>query len=87
LLFTDPRPDGQINEALDFASKHSPVELSKLSPDGKKLVEDVRDIIETARMMIAEKNNGELFQNFVYSAKWVWSKGQKVESGGVDWLT
>jgi len=68
--FRDGRmPDNeQINEALDFALKHSPVELSKLSPDGKLLVEDVRDIIETARMIIAEKNQGELFQNFVHSA-------------------
>ncbi len=57
----------QINEALDFAIQHSPVELQKLSPDGKLLVEDVRDILESARMMISEKNQGELFQNFIYA--------------------
>ena len=37
----------QINEALDYAINHSPVSLNKLSPDGKLLIEDVRDILET----------------------------------------
>lgn len=61
-------PDNeQIDEALKYAINHSPVSLEKLSPDGKLLVEDVRDILESARMMIAEKNSGELFQNFVWS--------------------
>jgi hypothetical protein len=41
-------PDNsQINEALDYAISTSPVDLAKLSPDGKLLVEDVRDILET----------------------------------------
>ncbi|KAJ9126120.1 hypothetical protein QFC24_002393 [Naganishia onofrii] len=63
-------PDNtQINQALDFAINHSPVSLNKLSPDGKLLVEDVRDILETARMMIMDKNDGELFQNFIWSTR------------------
>jgi hypothetical protein len=41
-------PDNdQINESLEYAIRMSPVDLSKLSPDGKLLVEDVRDILET----------------------------------------
>lgn len=63
-------PDNnQINETLDYAIRTSPVDLDKLSPDGKLLVEDVRDILETARMIIAEKNDGELFQNFAFSTR------------------
>jgi hypothetical protein len=44
VILIDPH---QINEALDYAINHSPVSLNKLSPDGKLLVEDVRDILET----------------------------------------
>lgn len=41
-------PDNnQINETLDYAIRHSPVDLDKLSPDGKLLIEDFRDILET----------------------------------------
>lgn len=67
--FMDGRmPDNnQIDEALQYAIGHSPVSLEKLSPDGKLLVEDVRDILESARLMVAEKNAGELFQNFIWS--------------------
>ena len=55
----------QIDEALLFAEKHSPVDVKKLSPDGRRLVDDVRDIIETARLQILTKNKDELFQNFI----------------------
>ena len=60
-------PDNaQIDETLVYLNKHSPIDVTKLSPEGQKLVSDSRDIIETARLMVKEKNADELFQNFVW---------------------
>ncbi|KAK8854853.1 hypothetical protein IAR55_003592 [Kwoniella newhampshirensis] len=68
--FNDGRmPDNrQIDKALEYAVGHSPVELNKLSPEGRVLIDDFRDIIETLRTMVYEKNADELFQNAVYSS-------------------
>lgn len=60
-------PDNkQIDQTLAYVRDNSPVPLNELSRDGRKLIEDTRDIIETARLMVKEKNADELFQNFVY---------------------
>lgn len=41
-------PDNQqIDETLRYLNDHSPVDLNALSPEGKKLIQDSRDIIET----------------------------------------
>jgi hypothetical protein len=42
------------------------VEIDKLSPNGRKLIQDAHDIIEIARLMMQDKNADELFQNFVW---------------------
>ncbi|KAI6153000.1 hypothetical protein BKA82DRAFT_4085040 [Pisolithus tinctorius] len=56
-------PDNrQIDETLKYVNEHSPVDVDQLSPDGKKLVQDSRDIIETAR-------HYELFQKFVWHTR------------------
>jgi hypothetical protein len=39
------------------------VEIDKLSPNGRKLIQDAHDIIETARMMMQDKNTDELPQS------------------------
>ncbi|QRV89055.1 hypothetical protein RhiJN_17073 [Ceratobasidium sp. AG-Ba] len=60
-------PDNQqIDETLQYINNHSPVDVNALSPDGKKLIQDTRDIIETARLIVANKNADELFQNFIF---------------------
>ncbi|CUA74610.1 putative protein C32A11,02c [Schizosaccharomyces pombe 972h-] [Rhizoctonia solani] len=60
-------PDNQqIDETLKYVNTHSPVDTNALSPEGKKLIQDTRDIIETARLMVAQKNADELFQNFFF---------------------
>lgn len=56
----------QIDETLRYVNDHSFVDVDKLSPEGQKLIQDVRDIIETSRQMVMEKNADELFQNFVW---------------------
>ena len=43
-------PDNhQIDETLKYVHDHSPVDQNALSPEGKKLIQDARDIIETVR--------------------------------------
>jgi len=68
--FRDGRlPDNkQIDNAMEYAVNHSPVDLKNLSPEGRVLVDDSRDIIETLRMMVAEKNSDELLQNGVWAS-------------------
>lgn len=44
-------PDNaQIDETLKYFIANSPVDLSKLSPEGTKLIEDIRAILETASL-------------------------------------
>ncbi|KAH8096888.1 hypothetical protein BXZ70DRAFT_895650 [Cristinia sonorae] len=59
----------QIDRTLNYVLKHSPVPETQLSHDGQKLVQDSRDIIETARLMVQEKNRDELFQNFIWHTR------------------
>lgn len=41
-------PDNaQIDETLAYVIQHSPVDESRLSSEGRKLIHDVRDILET----------------------------------------
>jgi hypothetical protein len=60
-------PDNaQIDETLKYFIANSPVEISKLSPEGTKLIEDIRAILETSRVMIQDKNADEVLQQFIY---------------------
>ncbi|KAI0043796.1 hypothetical protein FA95DRAFT_1498062 [Auriscalpium vulgare] len=56
----------QIDQTLKHVLSSRPVDEAKLSPDGRKLIQDTRDIIETARLIVQEKNADELFQNFLW---------------------
>ncbi|CDS81922.1 uncharacterized protein SPSC_00104 [Sporisorium scitamineum] len=63
-------PDNQqIDDTLKYTLANSPVDTSKLSPDGKKLIQDVRELIETAHQVVVNKNGGEEFQNFLYATR------------------
>ncbi|KAI5121398.1 hypothetical protein M0805_003170 [Coniferiporia weirii] len=55
----------QIDEALSYVRDNSLIERKKLSPEGRKLTEDVRDIVETVRCFVNEKNADELVQSFL----------------------
>lgn len=61
--------NAQIDHTLHYVLNHSPVPESDLSPEGRKLISDTRDIIETARLMVKEKNADELFQNFIWHTR------------------
>lgn len=69
--FRDGRlPDNtQIDDTLNYVLNHSPVDQDQLSPEGRKLIQDVKDIIETARVIVKEKNGDELFQNFIWHTR------------------
>jgi Family of unknown function (DUF5923) len=55
-------PDNkQIDETLLYVQDNSTVEIDKLSPDGRKLIQYACNIIETAWLMVQEKNTDELF--------------------------
>lgn len=56
----------QIDSALRYVLDHPPVDQDQLSPEGRKVIQDCRDIIETARLIVQEKNADELFQNFMW---------------------
>ena len=43
------------------------MDQDKLSPEGRKLIQDCRDVIETTRLIVQEKNGDELFQNFLWN--------------------
>lgn len=59
----------QIDSTLKYVLQHSPVPENELSSEGKKLIQDSRDIIETMRLIVKEKNRDELFQNFVWHTR------------------
>ncbi|CAH7690415.1 hypothetical protein BY996DRAFT_8551141 [Phakopsora pachyrhizi] len=61
--------NAQIDKTLAYAIDHSPIEEERLSPDGKQLIQDFRDIIETSRVMVQKKNSDELMQNFLFHTR------------------
>lgn len=61
--------NSQIDAALTYALKNSPVDLKALSSDGQQLIQDTRDIIETARLIVMKNNADELFQNFAWHTR------------------
>ncbi|POW21160.1 hypothetical protein PSHT_02715 [Puccinia striiformis] len=63
--------NAQVDESLTYAIKNSPIDDSKLSTDGKQLIQDFRDIIETFRVIVKKKNADELMQNFLFHTKHV----------------
>lgn len=59
----------QIDSALAYVLAHSPVPTDQLSPDGQTLVQDTREILETLRAIVKEKNADELLQSFVWHTR------------------
>ena len=72
----------QIDKALQYILDHSPVDVQKLSPEGRKLVQDTKDIIGTARLMVLEKNADQLLQNFMWHTRAIDS--QKLKPGDLE---
>lgn len=49
-------PDNtQIDETLNYVRDNSFVDVDKLSPEGQRLIQDVRDIVETVRAALSSR--------------------------------
>ena len=57
----------QIDSAFRYVLERSPVDQDQLSPEGRKLIQNCRDIIETAGLVVQEKNSDELLQSFLWN--------------------
>ena len=70
----------QIDKTLRYILDHSPVDVQKLSPEGRNFVQDTKDILETARLMVHQKNADQLLQNFIWHTRALDS--QKLKTNG-----
>lgn len=56
-----------MNSALASRGLSSP--SKKLSSEGQKLVGDLRDVIEKAKILLLTKNEGNLLQDFIWQTQ------------------
>lgn len=70
LILTSPQ-NKQIDVALNSAleSKVLATPSKKLSPEGQKIAGDIKDVIEAAKILILTKNEGNLFQDFIWQTQ------------------
>lgn len=59
--------DVALNSAL--ASKQLSSPSKKLSAEGQKLVTDLRDVIDQAKILMLTKNEGNLLQDFIWQTQ------------------
>ncbi|KAJ5380195.1 uncharacterized protein N7496_002623 [Penicillium cataractarum] len=59
--------DIALNSALASKALSSP--SNELSSEGKVLIEDLRNVIEQAKLLLLTKNEGELLQDFIWQAQ------------------
>ena len=59
----------------------------RLSPEGHKLVGDVRDVVEQAKLLLLTKNEGDLFQDFAWQTSHVSGAGVSGPKPTVDKAT
>lgn len=70
MTVSDPflRQNDQIDVALNsfLASKALTSPADKLSPEGKALVKDFREVVIQAKNLLLSKNEGNLLQDFIW---------------------
>ncbi|KAI4230180.1 MAG: hypothetical protein L6R36_000293 [Xanthoria steineri] len=76
----------QIDVALNSAIASKPLAnpSSKLSPEGRHLVADLRDVIEQAKVLLLTKNEGNLLQDFSWQTRFVSGSGAQVPGAPID---
>ncbi|KAL9040803.1 MAG: hypothetical protein Q9180_001687 [Flavoplaca navasiana] len=79
----------QIDVALNSAIASKPLAnpSSKLSPEGRHLVADLRDVIDQAKILLLTKNEGNLFQDFLWQTRFVSGAGAQVPGAPIDKTT
>lgn len=56
----------------------------KLSSDGQKLVGDLKDVIEAAKVLLLTKNDGNLLQDFIWQTQQISGGDAKAPNAPVD---
>ncbi|KAF1990016.1 hypothetical protein K402DRAFT_451620 [Aulographum hederae CBS 113979] len=74
--------DVAMNSALE--SKVFNTKSSKLSDDGQKLVADLKNVIEQAKMLVLTKNEGNLLQDFIWQTQHLTSGDAQKPGAPVD---
>lgn len=76
----------QIDVALNsiLASKGLTSPSKKLSSDGHKLVADLREAIEQAKLLVLTKNDGNLLQDFIWQTQQISAGNAKTPNAPVD---
>jgi hypothetical protein len=77
--------DVAMNSALASQALANP--SKNLSEDGQKLVADLRDVIEKAKLLILTKNEGNLLQDFIWQTQQISTGDAKVPGAPVDKAT
>lgn len=76
----------QIDVALNsaIASKALSNPSSKLSPEGRHLVGDLRDVIEQAKVLLLTKNDGNLLQDFLWQTRFISGGNAQLPGAPID---
>jgi len=74
--------DIAMNSALSHKALNSP--SKKLSPEGQKLVGDLKAVIEQAKILLLTKNEGNLLQDFIWQAEQITGAGTTLPGAPVD---
>lgn len=74
--------DVALNSALASKSLSSP--SKKLSPEGQKLVGDLKDVIEQAKILLLTKNEGNLLQDFIWQTQQISGGNAQLPGAPVD---
>lgn len=79
----------QIDIAMNSALKSKPLASpsKRLSPEGQKLVGDLRDAIEQAKLLLLSKNEGNLLQDFIWQTQHIQAGDAKLPGAPVDKAT
>lgn len=74
--------DIAMNSALSHKALSSP--SKKLSPEGQKLVGDLKAVIEQAKILLLTKNEGNLLQDFIWQAEQITGANTTLPGAPVD---
>lgn len=74
--------DVALNSALASRALNSP--SKRLSPEGRTLVADLKDVIEQAKTLLLTKNEGNLLQDFIWQTEQVTGGNAQIPQAPVD---
>ncbi|KAJ7807352.1 hypothetical protein B0H14DRAFT_3091268 [Mycena olivaceomarginata] len=63
--------NAQVADTIKYVKANPPVDESKLSDEGRKLVGDIREILNTFSTLVQEKNKDETLQRFIWETRGV----------------